>query len=63
MEEIEMKDRMVIKHSLAKLLLKEGFVIKDIQPKKNEDGTTDYTRAVYIFKADKNLDEAINRLK
>lgn len=54
---------MVIKHSLAKLLLKEGFIIKDLQPKKNTDGTFDYSRSVYIFKADKKLDQAINRLK
>lgn len=54
---------MVIKHSLAKLLLKEGFIIKDLEIKKNTDGTFDYSRAVYIFKADEKLDEAINRLK
>ena len=58
-----MEDRMVIKHSLAKLLLKEGFIIKDLQPKKNTDGTFDYSRSVYIFKADEKLNEAINRLK
>lgn len=58
-----MKDKMVIKHSLAKALLKEGFVIKDLQVKKNKDGTFDYSRSVYIFKAHEKLDEAINRLK
>ena len=58
-----MKDRLVVKHTLAKSLLREGFVIKDLQPKKNENGTFDYTRAVYIFEANPNLDEAIHRLK
>lgn len=55
---------MVIKHSLAKKLLKEGYQICDLLPKKDPStGEFDYSRAVYIFKNENNIDEAIERLK
>lgn len=56
-------DVMVVKHSLAKSLLREGFTIKDLKKKKNLDGTFDPTRAVYIFEYKNGIEEAINRLK
>ena len=56
-------DVMVIKHSLAKLLLHEGYVIKDLKKKKNYDGTYDNTRSVYIFAYKDGIKEAIDRLK
>lgn len=56
-------DVMVIKHSLAKMLLREGFIIKDLRKKRNLDGTIDTTRAVYIFEYKEGIEEAINRLK
>ena len=41
---------LVVKHSLAKKLLKEGYVICDLLPKKDtETNSFDYSRAVYIF--------------
>lgn len=58
-----MKGVLVIKHSLAKLLLREGYVIKDLVPKKNTDGITDYTRSAYIFEWKEGIEETINRLK
>lgn len=55
---------LVVKHSLAKKLLKEGYVICDLLPKKNtETNTFDYSRAVYIFKEKDGIYEAIERLK
>ena len=55
---------LVVKHSLAKKLLKEGYVICDLLPKKNtETNTFDYSRAVYIFKEKDGISEAIERLK
>lgn len=54
---------LVIKHSLAKKLLREGFIIKDLAVKKNQDGTEDYTRSVYVFDKQDGIYEAINRLK
>ena len=55
---------LVVKHSLAKKLLKEGYVICDLLPKKNtETNTFDYSRAGYIFKEKDGIYEAIERLK
>lgn len=54
---------LVVKHSLAKKLLKEGFTIVDLVPKKNPDGTFDYSRSCYIFKEQDGLYDAINKLK
>lgn len=60
----ETENVMVIKHSLAKKLLKEGYVICDLVPKKNSiTNEFDYTRSVYIFKYEPGIYEAINRLK
>lgn len=58
-----MKPVLVIKHSLAKLLLREGYSIKDLVPKKNIDGSTDYTRSAYVFEWKEGIEESINRLK
>ena len=57
------KTVMVIKHSLAKQLLKEGYQIVDLLPKKNQDGSIDYTRSVYIFKYQSGIEETIDKLK
>ena len=55
---------LVVKHSLAKKLLKEGYVICDLLPKKNtETNTFDYSRAVYKKKKKDGIYEAIERLK
>lgn len=62
-KEYTVKNILVIKHSLAKLLLREGYIIKDLAPKKNIDGSTDYTRSVYVFEWKEGIEDAINRLK
>lgn len=55
---------LVVKHSLAKKLLKEGYVICDLLPKKDtETNLFDYSRAVYIFEEKEGIHEAIKRLK
>lgn len=55
---------MVIKHSLAKKLLKEGYKICDLLPKKDvATDSFDYSRAVYIFENTDGILEAIKRLK
>ena len=54
----------VIKHKLARNLLKEGYKIIDLVPKRNkEDNSTDITRAVYVFEYKEGIDKAIERLK
>ena len=57
------KTVMVIRHSLAKQLLKEGYQIVDLLPKKNQDGSIDYTRSVYLFKYQSGIEETIDKLK
>ena len=55
---------LVVKHSLAKKLLKEGYVICDLLPKKDtKTNSFDYSRAVYIFEEKEGIHEAIERLK
>ena len=55
---------LVVKHSLAKKLLKEGYVICDLLPKKDtKTNSFDYSRSVYIFEEKEGIHEAIERLK
>jgi len=56
-------DVLVIKGDIARKLLKKGFTIKDIKPKKELDGTYDYTRSVFLFKHEDGILEAIEELK
>ena len=39
----------VYKPSVAHQLLQMGYVIKDVKPQKQEDGSIDYTRCVFLF--------------
>ena len=57
------EDVLVVKGDLARKLLKRGFVISDLKPKRNLDGTMDFTRSIFVFKGQEGLDEAINLLK
>lgn len=54
-----MKFHYVFKPSVAHQLLQMGFVIKDVKPQKQEDGTTDYTRCVFLFEDKEGIDCAI----
>jgi hypothetical protein len=54
---------LVIKGDLAKKLLALNYTIIDLMPKKDLDGTFDYTRSVFIFRNEDGLLDAINRLK
>lgn len=56
-------DQLVIKGDLARKLLKQGYEIKDLKPKRNLDGSYDYTRSIFVFKWEKGLLEAIESLK
>lgn len=58
-----MEDRVIIKPSFAKKLLKQGYIIKDLRPQKRENGEMDFTRCVFVFEAKDGLDEAIEKLK
>jgi len=61
-----MKDKkniLVIKGDLAKKLLALNYTIVDLMPKKELDGTFDYTRSVFIFKNEDGLLDTIDKLK
>lgn len=57
------KDQLVIKGDLARKLLKRGFKIVDLKPKKNLDGSYDYTRSIFVFGWENGLIETIEELK
>lgn len=57
------KSVLVIKPSIARKLLKMGFHIIDIRPQKQEDGTTDFTRCVFVFENGEGLKEIFESLK
>ena len=54
---------MVIQPSIARKLLKLGYKIIDIKPQKQTDGTTDFTRCVFLFEMTDGLDRDIGILK
>lgn len=54
--------RIVIKPSTARKLLKLGFKIIDIKPQRQDDGTIDFTRCVFLFAYTNNLDTKIKEL-
>jgi len=56
------KNQIVIKASIARKLLKMGFKIVDVKPQKQENGTIDFTRCVFVFEGEKGLDKAIRTL-
>ena len=44
------KNQLVIKPTIARKLLKDGFNIIDIKPQRNvETGQYDFTRCVFVF--------------
>lgn len=55
-------DQIVIKGSIARHLLKNGFVIKDVKPQIQQDGSIDFTRNVFLFEAKVGLKDAIKKL-
>ena len=52
----------VFKPSVAHQLLQMGYVIKDVRPQKQEDGTTDYTRCIFLFENKEGIEYAIKAL-
>ena len=56
-------NQIVIKASIVRKLLKMGFNIIDVRPQKQEDGTTDFTRCVFLFEGKDGLEKAIKSLK
>lgn len=55
--------RLVIQPSIARKLLGLGYRIIDIKPQKQTDGTTDFTRCVFLFANENGIDREIGLLK
>lgn len=54
---------LVIKGDLAKKLIDLNYKIIDLMPKRELDGSYDFTRTVFIFKNENGLLDAIDKLK
>ena len=52
----------VYKPSVAHQLLQMGYSIKDVKPQKQEDGSIDYTRCVFLFESKEGIEYAIRVL-
>ena len=58
------KNQLVIKPTIARRLLKDGFNIIDIKPQRNvETGQYDFTRCVFVFEGKDGLYSAIEKYK
>jgi hypothetical protein len=55
-------DRVIIKGSVARQLLKLGFTIIDVRPQKQENGQIDFSRNVLVFRAQDGLGDAVEKL-
>lgn len=62
MREAYSDGRIVIKLSIAKKLLERGYKIINIFPQRQENGAMDYTRCVFLFANEGNLEEDIKLL-
>ena len=59
---INMKTRIVFKPSIARQLIKLGYRIVDLKPQKQQDGTFDFTRSIYVFCDENDIAERIDEL-
>lgn len=57
------RNQTVIKGSIARKLIKMGFNIVDVKPQRQENGTIDFTRCVFVFGAKEGLQKAVESLK
>ena len=52
----------IYKPSVAHQLLQMGYVIKDVKPQKQEDGSVDHTRCTFLFEDKDGIEYAIKAL-
>ena len=57
-----MKTKLVFKTSIARKLLRMGYRIVDFKPYKNEKGELDFTRSIYVFADENEIDKEILKL-
>lgn len=57
-----MKTRIVFKPSIARQLIKSGFQIVDLKPQKLPDGTFDFTRSIFVFADENDIEKKIEAL-
>ena len=59
---MEVKTRLVFKTNIARRLLKMGYRIVDLKPSKTRDGQKDFSKSIYVFADENNIEEAIEKL-
>lgn len=59
---MEVKTRLVFKTNIARRLLKMGYRIVDLKPSKTRDGKKDFSKSIYVFADENNIEEAIKKL-
>ena len=59
---MEVKTRLVFKTNIARRLLKMGYRIVDLKPSKTRDGKKDFSKSIYVFADENNIEEAIEKL-
>ena len=52
----------IYKPSIEHQLLQMGYVIKDVKTQKQENGTIDYSRCVFMFEEKQGIEYAIKAL-
>ena len=57
-----MKTKLIFKASIARKLLRMGYRIVDLKPYKNEKGELDFTRSIYVFADENEIDKEILKL-
>lgn len=57
-----MKTRLVFKVNIARKLVHLGYRIVDIKPAKIKDGKTDFSKSIYVFADENNIEKEIEKL-
>lgn len=57
-----MKTRLVFKVNIARKLVHLGYRIVDIKPAKTKDGKTDFSKSIYVFADENNIENEIEKL-
>ena len=57
-----MKTRLVFKVNIARKLVHLGYRIVDIKPAKTKDGKTDFSKSIYVFSDENNIENEIEKL-
>ena len=57
-----MKTRLVFKVNVARKLVRMGYRIIDLKPSKTKDGQIDFSKSIFVFADENNIEEEIEKL-